>query len=170
MIVEYLATDEPLTLDEVKAQCRLDGDAEDAYLSGVIIPGARALAESKSGSAIRAARYSDTVQDVGSCVLSMGGVTAVESVKVDGVDVAFTDAAEARRTYITAPGSAGKKGVITYTAGIDIDNHPGARAWMLLICGWLYAQREMLVGTPINEPPPHIAESLLASIAVPAGF
>lgn len=82
---------------------------------------------------------------------------------------AFTSTVQARRTCISAPDHAGKECIVTYTAGTDIDKHPGVRAWMLLVCGWLYAQRELLGGDN-SEPPPHIAESLLASINVSAGF
>ena len=56
MIAQYLG-DEPLTLAEVKLQCRVDGEEEDAYFEDVLIPAARALAEEVSGSAIRKGRY-----------------------------------------------------------------------------------------------------------------
>ena len=171
MIVEYLA-DEPITLAEVRAQCRVDEDdtSEDNYLSGVVIPAARALAEAKSGSAIRRARYSETVADVGACVLAVGEVREIESVKVAGADVAYTSTTKARRTYITAASYPGKVGEVTYTAGIDIAKHPGVKSWMLLVCGWLYRNREMIDNLPMHEVPQHIADSLLSSISVPAGF
>lgn len=168
MILEYLTPDEPITLAEVQAHCRADG-SEDAYLEGVVIPAARALAEAKTGCAIRPARYRDTVRDAAECVLSVGAVTAVESVTVDGAAVDHAITVDAGRTLVQVPTGAGKSCVITYTAGIDISQHPGVRAWMLLVCGWLYAQRELLGGNN-SEPPPHIAESLLASINVSAGF
>lgn len=56
MIAQYLR-DEPLTLAEVKLQYRVDGEEEDAYFEGVLIPAARALAEEVNGSAIRKGRY-----------------------------------------------------------------------------------------------------------------
>jgi hypothetical protein len=56
MIAQYLG-DEPLTLAEVKLQCRVDGDDEDAYFEGVLIPAARSLAEEVSGAAIARALY-----------------------------------------------------------------------------------------------------------------
>ncbi len=168
MIVEYLALDEPLHLAEVMSQCRAD-ECDEAYLVDAIIPAARALAESKTGCAIRQARYRDTFADASRCVLSMGGVLAVESVTVGGAPVAFTSTVQARRTCISAPDHAGKECIVTYTAGTDIDKHPGVRAWMLLVCGWLYAQRELLGGDN-KEPTAHIAKSLLARINVAAGF
>ena len=168
MILEYLALDEPLHLADVMAQCRVD-EGEEAYLAGSIIPAARALAESKTGCAIRHARYRDTFSDASRCVLSVGGVLAIESVTVDGAPVAYVATVEARRTCIRAPDHAGKECIVTYTAGTDINHHPGVRTWMLMVCGWLYAQRELLGGDN-GEPPPHIAESLLASINVAAGF
>lgn len=156
---------EPLTLHEVKAQCRVDGEDDDALIGDIIIPAARALAEAKSGCAIRGARYADTVPGNGIVMLSVGGVGAIEAVKLNGVETASTSEVQARRTYVTAaPGA-----VVTYTAGTDVSKHPGVKAWMLLVCGWMYAQRELLGGSN-SEPPPHIAESLLASISTPAGF
>lgn len=169
MIVDFLAP-EPLTLAEVKAQCRLDGGADDDYLSDIVIPAARALAEARAGCAIRQARYRDAAPDLAQHPLAIGGVLEVESVQVASADVPYTTHLDARRTVVVAPGSAGRSGVVTYRAGIDIQQHPGVRAWMLLVCGWMFAQRELFTATAIHVPPPHIADALLATINVPAAF
>lgn len=165
MLVEYTAADEPVSLEDVKIQCRIDWDDEDGLIEGAIIPGARALAEGVSGCAIREARYQQAIPAEGSAALSIGGVLQIESVQLDGVDVAYTSRIEARRTYITAPAGS----VVTFKAGTDVAKHPGVKTWMLLICGWLYANREML-GGDVKEPPRYISDALLASIAVPSGF
>jgi hypothetical protein len=53
---------EPITLERAMAHLRIDVDAGDsAFVESVIIPAARQLAEEKSGSAIRPARYRQTL-------------------------------------------------------------------------------------------------------------
>lgn len=58
--VEFLAgSDEPVTLDEAKRNARVDADItdDDDWFSSLLIPGARQLAETKSGAAIKASRW-----------------------------------------------------------------------------------------------------------------
>lgn len=169
MIVQYLG-DEPLTLAEVKLQCRVDFDDEDVYLVSVIIPAARALAEEVSGAAIRKARYVEQVSDAGGSALARGSVIEVESVTVSGTPVPFAISLDGRRTLVQVQGAAGKTAQITYTAGIDIAMHAGVRAWMLLVAAWLYANRELMGERDGAKAPPHISGSLLSSINVHAGF
>lgn len=162
--VAYIDQIEPLLLDDAKLHCRVDGYDEDALFSDVIIPGARALAEQKTGCAIRNARYTDTISDAGETALSVGGVTTIESVTLSGNSVAYTTRIQSRRTFVTAPAGS----LVTYTAGTDIQKHPGVKLWMLLVCAWMYANRE-LIGDSKAEPP-YFIESLLSSISVPTGF
>lgn len=169
MIAQYLG-DEPLTLAEVKLQCRVDGDDEDAYFEGVLIPAARALAEEVSGSAIRKARYIEQATDAGYSVLARGGVIDVEAVTVNGDAVPFVVAQSGRRTLVQASGFAGGVAQITYTAGVDITVHSGVRAWMLLVVAWLYANRELMGQREGAKAPPHISAALLSSINVQPGF
>lgn len=169
MIAQYLG-DEPLTLAEVKQQCRVDFDDEDDYLESVIIPAARALAEEVSGAAIRKARYVERVSDAGNSVLAYGSVIEVESVTVSGNPASFAINLDGRRTVVHASGSAGNAALITYTAGIDIAMHAGVRAWMLLVAAWLYASRELMGEREGVKAPPHISAALLSSINVQAGF
>lgn len=169
MIAQYLG-DEPLTLAEVKLQCRVDGDDEDAYFEGVLIPAARALAEEVSGSAIRKGRYIEQASDAGHSVLARGGVIEVESVTVSGDAVPFVVVQSGRRTLVQAAGFAGRVAQITYTAGIDIAVHAGVRAWMLLVVAWLYANRELMGQREGAKAPPHISVALLSSINVQPGF
>lgn len=169
MIAQYLG-DEPLTLAEVKLQCRVDGDDEDAYFEGVLIPAARALAEEVSGSAIRKGRYIEQVCDAGNSVLARGGVIEVESVTVSGNSVPFAISLDGRRTVVQASGSAGKAAQITYIAGVDMEMHAGVRAWLLLVVAWLYANRELMGQRESAKAPPHISAALLSSINVQPGF
>ena len=169
MIAQYLG-DEPLTLAEVKLQCRVDFDDEDAYLESIIIPAARALAEEVSGAAIRKARYVEQVSDAGHSVLARGSVIEVENVTVSGNSVPFGISLDGRRTVVQAQGFAGKAAQITYTVGIDIAMHAGVRAWMLLVAAWIYANRELMGERDGAKAPPHISASLLSSINVQAGF
>lgn len=169
MIAQYLG-DEPLTLAEVKLQCRVDGEAEDAYIEGVLIPAARALAEEVSGAVIRKGRYIEQVGNAGYSVLARGSVIEVESVVVGGDVAPFAIALDGRRTVVKASGFTGKSAQITYTAGIDIAVHAGVRAWMLLVAAWLYANRELMGEREGAKAPSHISAALLASINVHPGF
>lgn len=170
MICEYLDDKEPLTLDEVKVQCRVDFEEEDSFLSNIVIPAARSLAEEVSGAAIRYARYVEHVSDVSAAVLGRGCVLEVESVSQGGTPISFTTSRSGRHTVVHAQGAAGQPFEITYTAGIAIANHPGVRAWMLLAAAWLYANRELLSERSGPKEPPYITKSLLSSINVHPGF
>lgn len=77
-------------------------------------------------------------------MLGRSGVIEVESVAINGDAVPFVVAQSGRRTLVHALGFAGQAAQITYTAGIDITNHAGVRAWMLLVVAWLYANRELM--------------------------
>ncbi|EHN65107.1 head-tail connector protein [Comamonas testosteroni] len=169
MIAQYLG-DEPLTLAEVKLQCRVDGDDEDGYFEGVLIPAARSLAEEVSGAAIRKGRYIEQASDVGNSVLARGCVIEVESVTVNGDSIPFAVTQTGRLTLVQASGCAGRAAQITYTAGIDIAVHAGVRAWMLLVVVWLYANRELMGQREGAKAPPHISAALLSSINVQPGF
>ncbi len=58
------AISEPVSLDQVLAHLRIDEDAGDsAFLESVVIPAARQLAEERSGSVIKPARYQQTLSE-----------------------------------------------------------------------------------------------------------
>lgn len=163
MIALVLHTgNEPLTLDEVKQHCRIDDDAEnDAYITNTIIPGARALAEAKTGAIIRKGTFTDTIL-IGQA-LSVGSVISVDSVKVDDVDVAFTTTEKGRRTVVQSDGNEGKEAVVGFTAGIDIAEFPDVKSWLLMACGWMYESRELAM-------PESYVDALLVAIEVPNPF
>ncbi|MBI3690120.1 MAG: phage gp6-like head-tail connector protein, partial [Mycolicibacterium aromaticivorans] len=62
-MLAYLSSDdaasEPVSLDEAKVQARIDSDLtdDDGFIQATLIPGARQLAETRTGAAIRPARY-----------------------------------------------------------------------------------------------------------------
>lgn len=160
-LISYV-DDEPVTIAEAKQQCRLDDDAEDlAFVEGVIIPAARAWAEQKTGAAIRKGMFTETIR-AGSA-LSVGRVVSVDSVNIDGVDVAFTAVEKGRRTIVRSAGNEGKEIEVGFTAGIDIASFPDVKAWLLLACGWMYENREL------SMPEGHI-DALLNAIDVPNPF
>lgn len=167
MLIDHIDP-EPLTLAEVKLHARIDAADDDASIEGGIIPAARIMAEQKTGCAIRKSRFQDTIELPGA--LSRGGVIAIESVTVDGVAIDYTATETARRTVIDAPEFVTQRAVVTYTAGVDIAKHPGARAWLLLACAWLYADRELVRDGSKTEMPRYITDTLLMSIDVPGAI
>uniref|UniRef100_UPI00334295B0 head-tail connector protein n=1 Tax=Castellaniella defragrans TaxID=75697 RepID=UPI00334295B0 len=161
---------EPLTLDEVRLYSHIDGDDQDALIEGVIIPGARALAESKTGSIIRKGTFTETI--LLGAALSVGQVVLVEAVKIDGADVAFTLVEKGRRTIVQSAGNEGKEAVVRFTAGTDLTQHPTVKSWLLLACGWMYDHREIMTSGPnaFNEMPKSYVDALLLPIEVPNPF
>lgn len=168
-LVEYTGL-EPMTLDEVKLHCRIDEEADDQLIVDAIIPAARALAEAKTGAVIRQGRFTEKLM-LGS-PLSVGQVSAVESVLVDGVSVAFEINQRGRRTVVISSGHEGKLANVTFVAGIDILQFPGVKNWLLMTASWMYSNRELMrAGTAgFNEMPQGYVDALLAPISVPASF
>lgn len=160
-LVSYI-DDEPVTIDEAKQQCSLDDDAEDlGFVESVIIPAARAWAEQKTGAAIRKGVFTETI--LAGSALSVGRVVSVDSVKIDGTDVAFTTVEKGRRTIVLSAGNEGKEIDVEFTAGIDINQFPDVKAWLLLACGWMYENRELSM-------PEGRIDALLSGIDVPNPF
>lgn len=84
--VEFLVgAEEPVTLDEAKRNARVDLDIteDDDWFTSVLIPGARQLAETKSGAALKASRWiqrgAEFPKKGQALPLTHGLVTAVES-------------------------------------------------------------------------------------------
>lgn len=168
-VVSYLAQ-EPLTVGEVKRYSRIDEDAEDELIEQQIIPAARALAETRTGSIIRRGRFAEKIM-LGSA-LSVGAVTLVETVLVDGESVAFEAIEKGRRTVVLGQASAPKEAVVTFLAGVDISHYPGVRDWLLLTCGWMYRNRELMLtgSSAVNEMPRLYVDSLLVPLSLPPAF
>lgn len=175
-LIEYLSADpcsaEPVSLDEVKNQARIDSDLtdDDLFIQSIVIPGARQQAESRTGSAIRQGRF----RQVGHCfpahgapfAITHGCVIAVESITyaephqpgVRGVlDIASIEIVTVDREVIISPiagkwphtGFSPKAVEVTYTAGIDpsifAERYPSVKTWILMAAAWAYAQREMFL-------------------------
>ena len=58
--------------------------------------------------------------------------------------------------------------MVTYLAGIDIEDRPSVRQYLLLAAAWAYRHRELLVlGQTLNELPERYLLTLLAGLTVP---
>lgn len=92
VLVEYLDDAEPLTFEEVAFQCRIDDDDERDFVERIVIPGARQAAESKSGAAIRKARYVERLSGfpLAEISLSVGQVIRVDSIEIRDASGATT--------------------------------------------------------------------------------
>ncbi len=183
VLVEYLDDAEPLSFEDVAAQCRIDDDERD-FIEHMVIPGVRQAAESKSGAAIRKARY---VERLGAfpkdeIPLSVGQVFAMDTVAVRSMSGERVTLSEAqfelvqlgRETLLVPLGgywpSVGAP-TLTYRAGIDIECFPSVRSWMLLAAAWAYENRELFSsGQSVVAMPGGFADALLIPITVPPRF
>ncbi|SAK69518.1 hypothetical protein AWB80_03575 [Caballeronia pedi] len=158
VLVEYLDDSEPLTFKDVAAQCRIDDDDERDFIERIVIPSARQAAESKSGAAIRKARYVERIAvfPMQALSLSLGQVVRVESVvarisssaATTTLDVSTYELVQLGRESLLAPlGECpwpnATAVTITYQAGIDLSRFPSVRSWMLLAAAWAYDHREL---------------------------
>ncbi|WP_213305964.1 hypothetical protein [Paraburkholderia sacchari] len=186
VLMEYLG-DEPLTLDDVMAQCRLDdaSELERELIETTWIPAARQAAETRTGSAIRPGVYRERLASfpVGHFALALGQVNKIRSVEwrsADGAvgeleDSAFELIHMGNESLIASSSDAAwplaAAVTLTYEAGIDIARFPSVRHWLLLTVGWAYEQRELYnVGQAIESMPTDYTDSLLAPIRVPPRF
>jgi hypothetical protein len=189
VLIEYLDEAEPLTFDDVASQDRIDGTAEQSFVETIIIPAARQMAETKSGAAIRKARY---VERLGrfpeifrvppfrqvahhrdfEFALAVGQVVEVDSItwRAQSGDISTLDPdgyelIQLGRETLLAP-AYGKlwpratEVTITYQAGADLSKYPGAKAWMLLAAAWAIENRELFL----------VAATRSAVMEMPAGY
>lgn len=182
---------EPLTYEDVVAQCRLDPDDDDSterdLIERIVIPAARGLAEEATGAAIRKGRYRDHLPRVpagNAFAATMGQAFELESIALGAtVGAALLDPSAAylvnsgKESFLytqqglpwrDVAGSCPQGLMVTYLAGIDIENHPSVRHYLLLAAAWAYRHRELLVlGQTLNELPDRYLLTLLAGITVP---
>lgn len=186
VLVEYLVDAEPLTFDEVAAQCRIDDDSERAFIERIVIPCARQAAETKSGAAIRKARFVEQLAGFppGAFSLTIGQVMSVESVSYRAADSEVRTKLDERdyeliqtgRESVLGPCSSmgwpNASGIkIQYQAGINIARYPSVRSWILLAAAWAYEHRELFAkGQAITAMPDGYADVLLAPICVGPRF
>jgi hypothetical protein len=179
-LLNWVDDKEPVTFEDVRVQCFIDADDENAkYLIETnIIPAARQLAETRTGSAIRKGNYRETLKvlPADDFTLSKGRATKILKVTCGGRDVIVSDflLLDIGGDMIVSPvsGSAGTgPAYIEFEAGIDIADFPTVKQWILLACGWAFEQRELLlVGQAIQEMPPSYVDSLLQPITTPPRF
>lgn len=165
-----------LTVEEVRQQCRIDGDDEDAYLQGIVIPAVCALFESET----RHRLLTTTMQDSLACWprtgridLGWGRVREVEAVTyLDVAGQLLTLQPEAYQVDASGlPGSvyAGPGWMplamqkhpaalrIRYTAGFGdnpADVPHNVRLWLLLHCAHFWNNRESGFSAPGNDMKP----------------
>lgn len=154
---------------------------ESDLLENIVIPGVVAQCESRTGAAIREARYVEhwPVHRLSGDALDTGQAFEVESVEVlapDGTATPITAPVvlrrEQRESFVSFPeGRPAGLLRITYKAGTDLNAYPGVRNWLLMHIGTVYAQRESLVtGTIVAELPSSFLDHMLAEITVPPRF
>lgn len=174
--------DPVITLADVARQCRVEpGDLQPELIEGVIIPAVTAQAEARTGAAIRTALYEedwsfgyrrDRAFDVGQVreVVSVQRVLAGGRLEnIEGAPWLRYVGTEALPQF---PGDMPAGPLrFHYTAGVDLDVHPGVRMWLLLSAATAYEFRETLVsGTILAEIPATFTDALLADITLPPRF
>ncbi|MFK0090650.1 hypothetical protein ACIQUS_25590 [Pseudomonas sp. NPDC090755] len=182
---------EPITIDDVIYQCRLDADDVDGgereLIERIVIPAARGLVEHATGAAVRKGVYRDHLPSVpGGSVfaVSLGQAYELDSAAVGISPVArlldpaamylvnggqesllYTQSGQFWRDLV---GDAPQGLLITYKAGIDIEKFPSVQQYLLLAAAWAYRHRELLaVGQALHELPESYLLTLLAPITVP---
>lgn len=175
------ATAEPISVGELKLQCRIDGSDEDALLP-VLIAAARAKAENYTGAALMPQVWEQTLDTFPEAEIEIlkPPASGIESVR-------YIDAAGAEQTLSPAayvldraafPGwllpvsgaqwpatlDAANAVAVRYQCGYaDAASVPAdIRAWLLMTAAFLYAQREALsMDGKASEIPGRFCDALL---------
>lgn len=199
-LIDYLSDDaaasEPVSVEEVKTQARIDIDDDDSFIQAVIIPGARQQAETRTGSVVRPARFRQVFlgfpRNAAAIPIASGCVQTVESITYADpqssgarltLDLATTEVVTIDRETVVSLltgcwphcGRGPRAVEITYTAGLDpasfADRYPSVKAWILMACAWAYAQRETFVlqtrGSGFQELPADYMQALLEPLKLP---
>ncbi|VVM93709.1 hypothetical protein PS673_02922 [Pseudomonas fluorescens] len=171
-----------LTLDQVAYQCRLEPeDLQPELIEQIIIPGVTGQAESRSGAAIRMAEYEDEwPEHYGSGhALDQGQakeIISISRIRSDGSEEALTVVhhlrVRQRESFLYFPeGRPPGDLLIRYRAGLDLEQYPAVRSWLLMHAATAFENRETLViGTILAELPGSILDTLLGEITVPPRF
>jgi uncharacterized phiE125 gp8 family phage protein len=182
---------EPVSVLDLKNHIRQDADntAMDFEIKSVYIPGARQLAETRTGSAIRPARYRQRLRefpkDGGAIAITHGLVMAIESITYatpggrQPLDLSSIESAVIDRETLVEPisgkwpdATAGLRGVeITYTAGIlpaDLAiRFPSVRNWILMAAAWAFENPELFVLSKGREGYQELPADYLAGLLDP---
>lgn len=182
---------EPLTYEDVVIQCHLDPDDDDTaerdLIERIIIPAARGLVEQETGASIRKGRYRDHLPVIPAS--NVFAVTVGQAYELESIVLGVTPGAatldlsvgylvnggqesllytQQGRPWRDVVGSSPQGMMVTYLAGVDIDNHPSVRHYLLLAAAWAYKHRELLsVGQTLHEMPERYLLTLLSGITVP---
>lgn len=182
---------EPLTYEDVVIQCHLDPDDDDTaerdLIERIIIPAARGLVEHETGASIRKGRYRDHLPVIPAS--NVFAVTVGQAYELESIVLGVTPGAatldlsvgylvnggqesllytQQGRPWRDVVGSSPQGMMVTYLAGVDIDNHPSVRHYLLLAAAWAYKHRELLsVGQTLHEMPERYLLTLLSGITVP---
>lgn len=172
---------EPVTLAQLKAQCRIDTSDDDAVLT-LAIAAARAAAENYTGTAIVTQTWDQTLDAFPAAEIELlkppvTSITSVSYVDTAGANQVLSAAAY-RLDDSTFPGwllpafdaewpetqDQANAVTIRYVTGYASEAAvPGdMKAWILLTAAFIYAQREaMVLGGKIAEIPNRFVDSLL---------
>ena len=174
--------DPVLSVEDVAQQCRLDvEDLQVELIERVIIPGVTQQAEVLSGAAIRTAEYEEHWPESRSSghALDMGQaneVIEVSRVEADGslqvLEVVTRLQERGRETHLYFPaGRPAGELMLRYSAGTDLEQHPGVRSWLLMHAATAHEYRETLItGASLSALPGSFLDALLADITVPPRF
>lgn len=175
------ATSEPITLAQLKAQCRVDTSDDDTVLT-LAIAAARAKAENYTGTAIVSQTWDQTLDTFPNAEIELlkPPVTAITSVSY--VDTAGANQVLASSNYrlddstypgwllpafdVEWPATQDQANAVTIrfvTGYADEAAVPGdMKAWILLTAAFIYAQREaMVLGGKVAEIPSRFVDALL---------
>jgi len=172
---------EPITLAQLKAQCRVDTTDDDAVLT-LAIAAARAKAENYTGTAIVTQTWEQTLDAFPTAEIELlkppvTAITSVNYIDVNGVSQTLSSA-NYRLDDSTYPGwllpaynatwpeTRDQANAVTIRFVTGYANEaavPGdMKAWILLTAAFIYAQREaMVLGGKIAEIPNRWVDSLL---------
>lgn len=155
---------EPISLAELKAQCRIDSSAEDALL-GIFVQAARERAEQITGTALVSQTWDQTLDAFPAAEIELlkppvSAITSVKYVDTSGVQQTYSSAnytldsstfpgwvLPAYGTEWPATRDQANAVTVRYVTGYaNAAAVPAAiKAWCLLTAGFLYANREALV-------------------------
>ena len=153
-----------LTLDEVKAQCRVFTDFEDAYLLS-LIPAYADLAQSYTGRMLTEGS-AVVVVDSGdlSFLLPYGEVTEVTKLVLDGTEsTAFTFDDVSQMVTINAPYATAR---IEFNAGYETLPVVVKQAVLVMINTQFNNRDDVVVGQTVNEMP-RTSRDLLDRVRLP---
>lgn len=200
--VEFLSSaEEPVTLAEAKANARVEADAtwEDDFFTSVLIPGARQLAETRTGACIKAARWKQRLPEfpklghpipithtlctvVESLTYLPAGTTTSRGTLTPDTDFEVvqteneTHLAPLLATTWPSAGQSLRAVEITYTAGLPradmTARYPSIRQWILMAIAWGYDNRTLFIadGAGFTELPDSYHLQLLDPITVRPRF